>query len=260
MDAGANRRTVTLGGLVAMGAISAAIAAGAAACTKDDAKSDRAPVAPTDVPTFQITGTPQPAAAAPPSASAGVTGGASAKVAAGASAGSTQAASAVASGSAKSPASGGAKATAPANAAPDAGAGAGAATAAGALKPAAAHLTGNHYALDVASPGCKAGDACVVTLRLNVGGEYHVNKEYPYKFVAKADPAIDFLGTGDANTFSRAKGDFKEEGEKTATMTVRFKAKSAGPANVSGTFRMSVCSAANCQLERQPVSLTVDVM
>lgn len=99
-----------------------------------------------------------------------------------------------------------------------------------------------------------------MTLRLAASGEYHVNKEYPYKFVAAAAPGVQFLGNGDANTFSRAAGDFREEGEKAATMTVRFKPSSAGEARVSGTYKMSVCSAENCQIETQAVTLAVPVM
>lgn len=99
-----------------------------------------------------------------------------------------------------------------------------------------------------------------MTLRLAAAGEYHVNKEYPYKFLAAAAPGVQFLGNGDANTFSRAAGDFREDGEKAATMTVRFKPTSAGEARVSGTYKMSVCSAENCQVEAQAVTLVVSVM
>jgi hypothetical protein len=96
-------------------------------------------------------------------------------------------------------------------------------------------------------------------LKLAVTGEYHVNKEYPYKFVATPG-AVDYLGKGDPNTFSRANGDFAEDGEKAATLTVRFKAKQAGDATVAGTYKLSVCSAENCQIEQQAVTLTVPVM
>ncbi len=43
-------------------------------------------------------------------------------------------------------------------------------------------------------------------------------------------------------------------------MTVRFKPTAAGDAKVSGTYKMSVCSAENCQIEQQTVSLNVPVM
>ena len=128
------------------------------------------------------------------------------------------------------------------------------------LKPASTRLSGKNFTLDVASPGCRVELPCTMTLRLAASGEYHVNKEYPYKFVAAAAPGVQFLGNGDANTFSRAAGDFHEDGEKAATMTVRFKPSSAGEARVSGTYKMSVCSAENCQIETQAVTLVVPVM
>lgn len=99
-----------------------------------------------------------------------------------------------------------------------------------------------------------------MTLNLSVTGDYHVNKGYPYKFIGAASPNVTFLGNGDANTFSRAAGDFQERGEKAATMTVRFKPAAAGSAKVSGTYKMSVCSAENCQIEQQAVTLDVPVM
>ena len=43
-------------------------------------------------------------------------------------------------------------------------------------------------------------------------------------------------------------------------MIVRFKPTSAGEARVSGTYKMSVCSAENCQIETQAVTLVVPVM
>jgi hypothetical protein len=128
------------------------------------------------------------------------------------------------------------------------------------LVPASTRLAGKNFTLDVASPGCRVELPCVVTLRLAAAGAYHVNKEYPYKFIAAAAPGVQYLGKGDASTFSRASGDFHEDGEKAATMTVRFKPTATGQARVSGTFKMSVCSAENCQIETQAVSLAVPTL
>lgn len=99
-----------------------------------------------------------------------------------------------------------------------------------------------------------------MTLRLAATGGYHVNKEYPYKFTADEAPSITFLGKDSPRTFSRASGDFEEQGESAATMTVRFKPTSAGPAKISGVYKMSVCSAENCQIEQAKVELTLRVM
>lgn len=121
------------------------------------------------------------------------------------------------------------------------------------------HLAGKNFALDVTSTTCAQGQECTVILHLAPSGGYHVNKEFPYKFVATEAPGVEFLGKPEARTFSRASGDFHEDGETSATLEVRFKASSKGQASVSGTFKMSVCSAENCQVEQQPVALLVPV-
>jgi hypothetical protein len=215
-------RTFPLGGILAL----AALAAGA--CTKPEEKP---PVKqdPADIPTFKIVGTP-PA----PSASASTA------------APETPSASAAPSAPTSAPSATAAKS-----------AGSGAPPPLSALKPASTKIAGKNFALDVASPGCRVDESCAMTIRLSVLGDYHVNKGYPYKFVAAAAPSVTYLADG--NTFSRSTGDFKEEGEKAATMTVRFKPAAAGEAKISGTFKMSVCSAENCQIEQQAVTLSVPV-
>ncbi len=225
-------------------ASSLALAALLPACSKSDATST-APTAsavavPSEAPTIAITGTP---VASAPAASASALASASAF------------ASAPASVSAKPPAS--ARSATSTTAAVAASV---PALAPVALKPAASHLTGKNFVLDAASPGCRVDTPCTMTLRLAAAGEYHVNKEYPYKFIAAAAPGVQFLGSADANTFSRAAGDFREDGEKAATLTVRFKPTATGEARVSGTYKMSVCSAENCQIETPTITLAVPVM
>ncbi|MBX3219478.1 MAG: hypothetical protein KF795_03095 [Labilithrix sp.] len=128
------------------------------------------------------------------------------------------------------------------------------------LEPASKHVTGNNFALDLGSPGCKAASECVMTIKLVATGDYHVNEEYPYKFVASAAPGVELLGKGDAATFSRAAGDFVTEGAKAGTMTVRFKPSAPGSARVAGLYKFSVCSADQCQIEQEKLELTVPVM
>ena len=128
------------------------------------------------------------------------------------------------------------------------------------LRPAAAHIGGKNFALDIASPGCKAGDDCTMTIKLSPDGAFHVNKEYPYKFLASAAPNVTYLGKSDPNTFTRAAGDFAEQNEKAATMTVRFKPTSAGETHVAGKYKLSVCSAEQCQIEEAMVDLPVSVL
>jgi hypothetical protein len=127
-------------------------------------------------------------------------------------------------------------------------------------KQASHHVTGKNFELDLASPGCSVGQECAMTIKLVATGDYHVNKEYPYKFTAKALPDVAFLGKGDATIFTRAAGDYVEQGEKVGTMTVRFKPARHGDAKVAGTFKLSVCSADQCLIEQEAVELAVPVM
>jgi hypothetical protein len=205
-----------------------------AACSKPDtstAPTASAVAVPTEAPTIAITGTPvAPSASASASAPASASASAPAKPAASAKGVTTTTA-------------------ATATTAPPV-----------ALKPASSRLSGKNFVLDAASPGCRVDTPCTMTLHITAAGDYHVNKEYPYKFIAAAAPGVQFLGSADANTFSRATGDFRDDGEKAATLTVRFKPTAAGEARVSGTYKMSVCSAENCQIETPTVTLAVPVM
>lgn len=125
--------------------------------------------------------------------------------------------------------------------------------------PGSARVEGKNFVVTAEAAACAAGQECTMTLRLASGSGYHVNKQYPYKFVATSAPGLTFLGKPDATTFSRESGDFHEETETNATMSVRFKPESKGVANVAGTFKMSVCSDENCQVEQTPIALRVPV-
>ena len=125
------------------------------------------------------------------------------------------------------------------------------------------HVDGKNFRLDAVVGGdCQVGAECRILIRLEALGEYHINKEYPYKFKAESKREdVEFLGTDPAgkNTFSKAAGDFRTDTEQKATLTVRFKPGAAGALTVFGTYKMSVCSAQNCQLESQPLSVDLEV-
>ncbi|MCW5817938.1 MAG: hypothetical protein KIT84_43465 [Labilithrix sp.] len=118
-------------------------------------------------------------------------------------------------------------------------------------------VAGDHFALDLASSGCKAGAECTLTIKLAVEGDFHVNKDYPYRFLAAEAPGVEFLGKPDKTKFTKDAGDFVADGEKTATMTVRFKPAAAGKTKVAGTYKMSVCSADQCQIEEPSLELVI---
>lgn len=124
---------------------------------------------------------------------------------------------------------------------------------------AGSHIDGKNFKIDATAGECKAGAECLVIVKLEALGDYHINKEYPYKIKVAEAPGVEFLGSdaGGKNVFSKGAGDFKLDSEKTATMTIKFKPAKAGSVTLNGTYKMSVCSAQNCQLETQELSVAV---
>ena len=119
---------------------------------------------------------------------------------------------------------------------------------------------GENFFVDGAQSGdCAVGATCTVSLRLVATGDFHINDEYPYKFKADDVPGVTFLGTDAAGPamFSKAANNWQKTGAQTGVMTLSFQGAEKGTKNVSGTFKLSVCSAQNCQLEQQPVSTAV---
>jgi hypothetical protein len=134
--------------------------------------------------------------------------------------------------------------------------------------PPAAHgdcshtVCGSNFFVDSASAGdCAVGATCGVTLKLTATGEFHINQDYPYKLKADDAPGLEFLGTDAAGktTFSKTAGNWQATDEKSGVLSVAFRPAASGSKTVTGTFKLSVCSAATCQLEQQQVSTTVAV-
>ena len=104
------------------------------------------------------------------------------------------------------------------------------------------------------SAGCKHGETCTVEVALETKGEYHINDKYPYKFKVDepAPPGLKFpkpvVGKDDAVVE-----------EKKLVLKVPFVAESAGDKRVAGVFSLSVCSAANCLMDKQALEVTVKV-
>jgi hypothetical protein len=156
---------------------------------------------------------------------------------------------------AAAPASATASAAAPTASASVPGASASAAMATGSTPPkpsapVSKQIAGANYILDVSAPGnCKAQASCTMTLKLQAQNPFHINKDYPYKFVADASPGLDV-----------SKGDFRRESDLAGVMTVAFTSQSAGNAKVAGTYKMSVCSDDKCLIETPRVELTVPIV
>lgn len=123
--------------------------------------------------------------------------------------------------------------------------------------------SGNNFVVNSTVSACAANAECKIVLRLEAKGDFHVNKEYPYKFKANAASGVTFLGkdTAGAETFSKTAGDFALDAgnEKVGTMTLKFKPANKGNVSISGVFKLSVCSAQNCQMESATVTVPVTV-
>jgi hypothetical protein len=120
----------------------------------------------------------------------------------------------------------------------------------------------DHFFIDTAAPAdCASGSECNLSVKLGALGVFHVNDEYPYKFKADDAVGVEFGGTDAAgkNVFSKPAGNWRKVDEKSGVMSVKFKVLSAGERTISGTFKLSVCSAETCLLEQRDVKARVVV-
>ena len=96
---------------------------------------------------------------------------------------------------------------------------------------------------------CTAGQPCEARLVLTALGAFHVNQKYPFKFVADPAPGLAVDGTGT----------FALDDARTGTLTIRFRAERSGPARLTGTFKLSVCTEEECEIEEPKIELLLPV-
>jgi hypothetical protein len=128
------------------------------------------------------------------------------------------------------------------------------------VAPPCAHAAcSDHFYVEAAPSACATGAACDLQLKVVATGDYHINDDYPYRFKADDAPGIAFLGSSaaDKGVFSKSTGDWQKAEAKTGTMSVKFTPAAAGDKTISGTFKVSVCSAENCVLDQPKVSAVV---
>lgn len=116
--------------------------------------------------------------------------------------------------------------------------------------PQSAALASNaFYRVDAGPPTpCATSAPCEARFVLTALGDYHVNKDYPFKFVA--DPAgVPIDGTGA----------FTIDDARHGTLAVAFRATAAGTAKLVGQFKLSVCSDDTCEIETPTIELAVPV-
>lgn len=118
-------------------------------------------------------------------------------------------------------------------------------------------LDGSHFSLEVGAPGACAKDAeCTFLVRLTATDGFHVNDEYPYRLAMDPSPDVTFPAGG---VFTKSAGDFRVDGKTQGTMTLRYRSAAPGAHAVTGTYKLSVCSEAKCQMETAKVSVTVSI-
>ncbi len=115
--------------------------------------------------------------------------------------------------------------------------------------PARAAAAYYHAQLRGPDAPCVHAQPCRVVVELIADGDYHVNQEYPFRFVPDATPGVSFA----------AARELQHEGEKRGTLEVELTPAAAGPTTIAGTFKLSVCSEGACQIERPRLGVTIRV-
>jgi hypothetical protein len=98
-----------------------------------------------------------------------------------------------------------------------------------------------------------AGQEGTVDITLTPKGAYHISAEYPYKFKAGDPP--------DGVTYPKtalSRADFDASDGK-GHFKFPFVPARAGRVTVGGTFSLSVCSDANCVMDKVSLEVPVDV-
>jgi len=112
-----------------------------------------------------------------------------------------------------------------------------------------------NYVTEIAPVGAyKAGAEGLAKITLVAKGAYHINDKYPYKFKTPTPPPEGL--TYPKPVLARADGAFEAT---RATFQLPFVAAKTGKATVGGTLFLSVCSEANCLVEKVPLEIAVEI-
>jgi len=121
--------------------------------------------------------------------------------------------------------------------------------------PAVPSVENANYRAQIRPAGaCKKDQLCAAEVLVEAKGEYHINDKYPYKFKLEDPPPAGMRYPKPVVG--------KEDGtmdEHKVVLKVPFVSEGTGDKKVSGTLSLSVCSAANCLMDKQPLEVTVKV-
>ena len=130
-------------------------------------------------------------------------------------------------------------------------------------EPAAAPASAKdrHFTVSFTGTSATVGDAARLSLRLVAADGFHVNADYPVNFVPDQSTAVTFDAARVPLKDSAAKTACAGSAEDTCALdaTLSPKAVTAGTHRVSGVFAFSVCSADQCLIEKEPVSVELVV-
>jgi hypothetical protein len=121
--------------------------------------------------------------------------------------------------------------------------------------PARPSLDNANYRAELRSAGaCRKNSPCAAEVLVEAKGDYHINDKYPYRFKLEDPPPPGIKYPKPVVG--------KEDGtmdERKVVLKVPFVSEVSGQTKVSGTLSLSVCSAANCLMDKQPLELNVKV-
>ncbi len=105
------------------------------------------------------------------------------------------------------------------------------------------------YGTSISGAGdCKVNEECKVALRLKAKGEFHINKEYPTKFVPSPSEGVEYVNSPYRFTPSQ---------EKEETFTITIKRTSASAISPKGQFKFGVCTSNGCQIASVDLATTI---
>ncbi len=92
---------------------------------------------------------------------------------------------------------------------------------------------------------CAVGATSVARVQVTALGEFHVNREYPYKIALVDSPGV------------TTEQSFAVASDRLGTVTLTCRPSVAGAGPVTGTLHLSVCSSETCVIEEVPISVTL---
>lgn len=112
-------------------------------------------------------------------------------------------------------------------------------------------VTGEGFSVHMQAPqGTVAGKPSTAEVVLNAQAPFHCNDKYPYKLALDPTPGVSYPEQTVRNV---------NIGEQTSIIAVPFTANAPGKHTLSGQLSFSVCTDDKCLVEKQKVSVTIDV-